>query len=412
MGGGSNRGSVALLAFYFAPENTSGVQRASRIYRYLPECGYETHVVCSSHAGVVEMPNVVHVPGESTERTPAPRQAVWARRFERALLPYDERLPWVPHAVAAVEQLIRHRGVTAVISTSPPTAPHLAAWWLKRKYGLRWIADFRDPILGNPGRPRKWARPYDVALEKLIFGAADRVVAVTDAIAANWRRLHPGQASKFQVIWNGFDPAEGFGPQAIPARSRRVLLHSGVLYYQRHPLSLFDSLARLIQSGQVDPSGFVLRFTGIVQGREDLLARPSVRALAEHGCLEMEGVNIPRDEAMLQIATADWLFLIDIVNEDGSGYTVPAKIFDYILTGRPILAITDRDSPVDAILNGSGLPVSVIYHGDAGHEMDEKIRRMLETTSDPVRPSEWFFERFDGRKQAQELAQVLDSIGG
>lgn len=403
--------SAALLAFYFAPENTSGVQRATRFYRYLPEFGYRTHVVCSSHSGTVEMDRVQHVPNAATMATPAARQAAIAAGLQRAVLPYDEHLPWVPHTVAATGELIRRHGVSTIISTSPPVAPHMAAWWLKKRHGVRWVADFRDPILGNPGRPRKWARPYDVALERMIFSAADAVIAVTEPIAASWRRLHPRWAHKFHVIWNGFDPAEGFGPLPIPAGPRRVLLHAGVLYFQRHPFGVFDSLARLIQSGRLDPSLFVLRFTGILQKREDLLARPSVRSLLENGCLEMEGVNVPREEAMRQIATADWLFLIDIVNADGMGYTVPAKIFDYLLTGRPVLAITDRDSPVDMILSRSGVPTATLYHDDSEDAIDGKLLKLLSYPSEPVTPSGWFFEQFDGRRQAGRLAGILDQLG-
>jgi glycosyltransferase involved in cell wall biosynthesis len=407
----ADRGAAALLAFYFAPENTSGVQRATRLYRYLPEFGYRTHVVCSSHAGTAQMERVLHVPDPATMATSAARQSALAARLQRAVLPYDERLPWAPHAVAAVGELIREAGVSTVISTSPPVAPHMAAWWLKRKYGVRWVADFRDPILGNPGRPRRWARPYDIALERMIFSAADAVVAVTEPIAARWRKSHPRWAYKFHVIWNGFDPEEQFGPLPIPPAGRRVLLHAGVLYFQRHPFGVFDSLDRLIQGGRLDPASFVLRFTGILQKREDLLARQSVRRLLEQGCLEMEGVNVPREEAMRQIATADWLFLIDIVNADGAGYTVPAKIFDYILTGRPVLAITDRDSPVDMILNGSGVPVATLYHDDAEAAVDDKLLKLFSFPSEPVKPSDWFFEQFDGRRQAGRLAQILDQLG-
>jgi len=407
---GARRG-VALLAFYFPPENTSGVQRALRMYRYLPEFGYQTHVVCSSHAGQVQMDRVRHVPANGADPETAAR-AEWARRLQRSLLPYDERLPWVPHAVAAAGQWIRDGAISAVISTSPPTAPHLAAWRLKRKYGVRWIADFRDPILGNPGRSRRWAQPYDKFLERLILAGADRVTAVTDAIAARWRREHPRHAHKIEVIWNGFDPADGFGPQPLPPRARRVLLHSGVLYYQRHPLALLDSLERIIARGLADPSSLVLRFTGIIQGREELLGRPSVQALAARGCLEMPGVNVPRQQAMQEIASSDWLLLIDIVNDQGAGYTVPAKIFDYILTGRPILAITDRNSPVENILNGSGVPVTALYHSDTDAEIDEKLARFLRLPSEPaVAPSEWFLERFDGRRQAGQMARLLASLG-
>ena len=164
-------------------------------------------------------------------------------------MPYNEKLEWVPHAVAASRDILKRASVQAVISTSPPVATHLAALRLKQRYGLKWLADFRDPILGNPGRPRRWARPYDAFLEKYILRHADIVTAVTDASADEWRRKYPGANRKIQVVWNGYDPEEAFGPLPIPERPYRLLSHVGVLYALRHPHAFMGSLGRLIRNG-------------------------------------------------------------------------------------------------------------------------------------------------------------------
>jgi glycosyltransferase involved in cell wall biosynthesis len=403
-------GRVILSAYYFPPENTSGVQRASRFHRYLPEHEWQVYPLCArpeQESGL--LPGVRYVPDDATRAAGAGRGEKLARWAER-ILPYHERAPWAAHAVAAGEQILREHGRCSIISTSPPVGSHLVAWRLKQKHGIPWVADFRDPILGNPGRPRKWARAYDAWLQERIVANADAVVCVTDAVAAEWKKRYPSHAAKIHVIWNGFDPAAGFGPKPIPPRSKRVLLHAGVLYRQRHPKSLLNSLDRLVQSGRLSPDRFTLRFLGWLQGEEEFFSIPAVQRLREAGCLDIAG-NLPRAEAMDEIATADWLFLIDIVNLDGSGYTVPAKIFDYLLTGRPVLCMTDPGSPVDRILKGSGVPFECVYHEDPEPTIDEKVCRLLTGTPETVRPSEWFFSEFDGARQAGKLAAILNSLG-
>ena len=112
---------------------------------------------------------------------------------------------------------------------------------------------------------------------------------------------------------------------------------------------------------------------------------------------------------MREVATADFLLLIDIVNLSNIGYTVPAKIYDYTLTGRPILAITDRNSPVDRILQRAGIHYACLYHNDTEAEIDRKLAAFLDLSCDSLPPSAWFLDNFDGQRQAGHLAALLDS---
>jgi hypothetical protein len=102
--------------------------------------------------------------------------------------------------------------------------------------------------------------------------------------------------------------------------------------------------------------------------------------------------------------------LIDIVNLWNVGYTVPAKIFEYILIGRPILAITDRESPVERILQNSGVPAVFIYHDDTPERIDEKLIGLYQLPNTAVPPSPWFMNNFDGRSQAGAFSTILDSL--
>lgn len=402
--------NVLLFAFYYLPDNTSGVQRAVRMAKYLPENGFCAHVISSSHRGEqAGIPHTVHVPNQST-RPAVPR--VCARLVDAAqrVLPYNEQLPWAPHAIAAARGVMAEKPVSAVISTSPPVGPHLAAMYMKRRCGLKWIADFRDPLFGNPGRARGWARPYDIVLERAIFKSADAVIAVTDAVESEWRKRYPQWAHKFHVIWNGFDPEDGFGPQPIPPRSHRVLAHIGVLYTLRYPTRLLASMGRLFDRGLADPESIRIKLLGIVQDEPLFRSNPVAADLIDKGVLELRNELIPRRDAMFEIATSDYLLLIDIDNLSNVAYTVPAKIYDYILTGRPVLAITRRDSPVDRILSRSGPRQVCLYQDDPDGEIDRKLHAFLQLDTEPVAPSSWFLRNFDGRQQASALAGLLRNV--
>jgi hypothetical protein len=215
---------------------------------------------------------------------------------------------------------------------------------------------------------------------------------------------------KFHTIWNGFDPQDALRPESIPPRDHRELAHVGVLYSQRHPYNLVAGLDRLIRRGLIDPKTIRLRFIGPIQERERFESNPACAGLLQHGAMEIHGELIPRADANRVIATADFLLLIDIVNLSHAGYTVPAKLYDYILIGRPILALTDRNSPVERILAKCGVPAVSLHHNDSDDEFDRKLLAFFQLPREPVTPSIWFLENFDGRKQAETLAGLLMKI--
>lgn len=405
------KSSLLLLAYYYLPATTSGVQRALRFVKYLPRNGFPVFVVSSSESGSdLGCSNVSYVPDLASPRTRAAFHARVANLIQRWLLPYNEQLPWAPFAVEAGSRLIRKHGISAVISTSPPMGTHFAAWWLKRRYGLRWIADFRDPVLGNPGRPRRWALPYDRFVERMIFRSADAVLVVTDVIAEECRKRYPQWAGKIHVLWNGFDPEEVIEPREIPPRPYRCLSHVGILYAPRQPNSLLASLNRILQDGRIDANSIRLRFIGQVQDSGSLYSNPAVQSLLKSGCLEIYCESIPRREALTEIETSDYLLLLDIADLSQNGYAVPAKLHDYARTGRPILAVTPQESPVDRILEKSGLRYSCIYPGDTEETVDAKLLKFFSYPSDPASLSTWYTESFDGGKLAASVSRILDTL--
>lgn len=381
------------------------MQRAARLAKYLPRCGVDISVIASSHAGTDgTRRDTVYVPAPDLHAA-----AGWESmaRFVQRIVPYNERLEWAPHALHAACRIAEREPIAAVISTSPPLATHIAALFLKARYQLRWIADFRDPLYGNPGRARRWASAYDLSLERAIFHSADALVAVTDAVRDEWRARYPRWRDKMHLIWNGFDPEEAVGPLPIPPRPERVLAHIGVLYRQRHPYALMEALDRLMCKGRLNPANFNLCFLGPIQERERFEDHPATASLIRRGCLDIRGELAPRAQANQEMATADFLLLIDITNLGGSSYTVPAKIYDYILMGRPILALTGRHSPVERILCGCGVPHVCLYHNDCGSAAEEKLLRFVNLPSEPVTPSSWFLESFDGGRQAEAFHDLL-----
>ncbi|HEY5178075.1 MAG TPA: glycosyltransferase [Terriglobales bacterium] len=391
---------LLIIAYAFPPFPAPGSARPWRFYKFLPEFGYETHVLTASRPEQV-LPRITFVP---------PLEVSFAERVLRQFFfPADNDVLWIRPAIAAAERLIAETPFDAVLSTIPPIHGHTVAYLLKKRTGLPWIADYRDPVVGNPLRTyRGLPRWVDGLMERHFCQAANLVVTVTDRLQQEWIQRYPEAAAKTVVIWNGFDPEENIAPKPLPLRSYRVLAHIGSFYLGRHPIIPMTAIARLIRRGILDPARLRLRLIGSL----DLAIRRNNQQLfdelIEIGCLECLP-PVPRVQALDLMMEADQLMLADNNNAD-IGHTVPAKLFEYVRVGRPILALTSAGSPVERILATSGVPHVVLSPDLDEQTIDTRMIEFLNLPSDPVPASERFLLDFNGRNQAGILAKLLDGM--
>ncbi len=427
---------VLMLAYYFPPQNAIGAARPYRFVRYLRRLGTPVSVVCSplpkpgsryeerpstvappgGHDGGQggpggDEPQAIRVPGGSPVRGHRRLDAIsrLLQAVQRVLLPYDDRLAWLPHACAAASREVRPG--TVLISTHPPVVTHLAALALKRRTGRPWIADFRDPLWGNPSRTAFRAGLIDRATEWLVVHQADAVIANTDASAAMLVRRYPALAGKISTIWNGFDPEDRMEPLPRADRARRVVSHVGSLYGARTPLPFVACLNRLIASGAIPPGAIQFRHVGYSDPECLDLAEPAYQALQAQGCLQAVTHIVPQREARQEMLTADWLLLLDM-NETNPGVQIPAKTFEYIRACRPILALTTPGSSTERVLASSGIPHACVDFGAAPEHFDAEVLAFLRRPFSEAAPSPQFWSEFDACRQTAALSALIDRVRG
>ena len=404
----SRKPRVLILSYAFPPDNFAGAARPYRFAKFLQRLGYPVTVIAAGPgARVSQEDNVFRVAGEIYGRPPTNGVSRLVEKAARIVwLPYDEGITWVPRAVALAS---RWRQETCVLfSTSPPLTTHLAALALQRRYGWKWIADFRDPLTGNPVRCQRRVKWSDRILERVIFSRSDAVIANTDRVLEHWISRSRESAGKFHLVWNGFDPDQILEAAPVPARDYSVLTHTGGMYPQRHPGQLLRTLNRLVKAGEIRPAQLRVRLIGS-QSSTYLPDATDFAELTRAGVLEETVERIPPGEVARCLATSDYLLLLDIIAGQ-TGMQVPSKIFDYIRIGRPILASTTPNSPVERILSESGVPHTCLYPDLGDAERDRRVLEFLRLPNTPVRASETFTTRFDAQHQAEGLADLISGL--
>lgn len=387
---------VSLIACHSSQEHIVGSLRPGRFFRYLPEFGYEPYVLTASPQ-----------PRPDPRVSVAPYVHDWKGKFWLlTLAPYDDKPSWAATAEAAGAELLRQHRFPLIFSTSPPYSVHSAAAGLARRFGVPWVADVRDPLAGNASRAGTGIAGWiDRRVEKTIL-SANRVILNTEAAQADWKRRHPAAAGRLEALYNGFDPAALPAPAgALPARERRILLHAGSLYNYQYVEILLRALRGLAERSRLDAASFQFQLIGSVP--DSVTALEDFQFLAARQLADNAGHHLPQAEAHQRMRDSNFLLLVDYYKAGGS-LQLPAKIFDYLPVGRPILAITTPGAPMHRVLELSGLPHVALYPSDDNGIAMEKIERMLAMPPGPYPLNDAYLQEFDGRAQTAALARIFD----
>lgn len=404
---------LLVASYFFPPFNGPGAQHPDFFHRYLGEYGFDSTAVASAiyfNSGASPSPaperkqGVLHLPESGWARSLCPRLYKTEMQIQVRMGYWEPGFVWAKlFASPAAEKLIEQGRFDAVISVSPPIASHWLALRLKRRFPkLIWIADFQDPFLGNPFHKNPGRR--QLAFERDLFSHADILSANTDTVLEMWRRRYPEYAGKMTTTWGGYDPEEVVQAEPL-ASATAVLSHVGSLYGARIPTVLLQSIERLDDRGLLRPTDLTVEFVGELDFGP---ATDLARRLETRGFLKLRSNYVPRTEALRIAGQAHYSLLLDITPGNDI-LQVPAKLFDQIRIGRPILAFTPEDSPAGRILAGSGIEYRRLKPDAAPEDVDRAVLELVRLAPDSRKPTEWFLENFDARCLVRQLAGLIQT---
>lgn len=371
--------NVLLVTYLFPPIGGVGVLRAASLARYLPDHDIRLDVLTTRNPSAVGLDSellnripknvTIHrtltldIPfglkkwikmlitgGRSSSAEPPgtakPARPGMLRRLVQDMLLPDPQVTWLPILTRAAKRIIKQRNIDLVLITVPPFSGVKLVPRLRASFpNLPIVVDFRDEWLSSSidlisfsSSPR--ARRIAVKAEAEAIASATAVVAVTEPARKLLRARYPEQPEdKFLLLPNGFDATQLPKPRPQVAKDgndRVVLTYLGTLYTSTDPTTLIEAMRTL-------PAGvrarLLVRFIGRI---EDSLFRQSLSGLGES--VELQGF-MPQAQALQALAESDYALLIthDPVN-------VSAKFYDYLGSGKPIVATIHPEGAVRHLL--------------------------------------------------------------
>lgn len=354
------RKRLLLIAFHFPPlQGSTGVHRSLAFSRYLGRHGWDVTVLTATPGAYPRQSldnNALLPDGVRVMRAlalDAQRHLSLFGRYPRALATPDRWRSWIYSGIRAGRRLVRVWSPHAIFSTYPIASAHEIALRLSREFALPWVADFRDPMgqEAYPADERIRGAYWD--LERRVLGQCSAVTVTTEGTAALYRERYPGfPPNRVNVIQNGFD--ELAFPPLPPATGERLpgplrFLHSGNLYpHERNPEFFFRAVAELRDEGRVGPE--VARFDLRGGGYPDRY-QPQI---ASFGLEDMVRLlpGLPYRDALREMHESDFLMLFQAAN---CNRQIPAKLYEYLYVGRPIVGFTDPAGDTGRLLADLGI---------------------------------------------------------
>jgi glycosyltransferase involved in cell wall biosynthesis len=316
----------------------------------------------------------------------------------------------VPFAVAKGLGVIRRHGIRALYSTSPPATTHLIAASLRRLARIPWIADFRDPWIeeGQHPKPGSLRARIEHPLERWVMRTADRVVVTTPRLREELLRRHPAvDPARVAVVYNGYDEEDFAAAPAPEPNPRFEILHAGFVTPEfRDPFPLLRALRGLIEEGLVPREDARVTLLGGGPYLDSEGFRTGLARLRLDGVVNVAG-RVAHEEALALQGRAAVLLLLQASDDTRS--LIPAKAFEYLRLGRPILALTLEGDTAD-LLRGME-HCHVVDPADDG-ALRNALLGLYRLWSDgaggaTVRRA---VERFERRRLTGRLAGVLDEV--
>jgi glycosyltransferase involved in cell wall biosynthesis len=409
---------LLMIAFHFPPvAGSSGIQRTLSFARHLPRFGWEPLVLTAhprayervSNDQLGDLPADLKV-ARAFALDAARHLAIGGRYLGMTARP-DRWLAWwlgaVPHGLA----MIRKYRPKALWSTYPVATAHKIGHTLQRLSGLPWIADFRDPMAqdGYPADARTW-RSFR-AIEERAVRRSFCSVFVTPGAAQMYRvRYADLPPSRMAVIENGYDE-ESFA--AVGGRPEEAgplvpgsftIVHSGIVYpSERDPTHLFRALRRMQDDGRLKPGALRLRLRAAAH---ETILKKLIDTFRLSGVVEL-APPIPYRSALQEMMRADGLLVLQAAN---CNEQIPAKVYEYLRCGRPILALTDPAGDTARLLRDAG--ILNIARLDSADEIAEGVARFVEQASrgEAAKPAASRVRAASRLERTRELAELLEGV--
>jgi len=303
------------------------------------------------------------------------------------------------------KKALKNNDLDFIFSSCPPFTNHVIGHILSKHFHVKLIADFRDEWTVAQDKRRFPTQAHwkiHRYLEQKVIGNAHMLTTVSGAIRDKYLRAYQGDFSnKWHVVTNGYDEDDfaGYYPEK-GARFR--VTYIGAFYGPRSPKCFLQA------ANDITRSDFIKDVELNFIGWSAPLVQSSVRKyVTKNISINISG-HIDHSQVIREMAKSSVLLLV--VGKGGGEATYPGKLFEYLRSAKPILALASKQ----------GVSADLISRTRAGIVVDPEdvaqIKNALQKLYDnwkegtlDMKPNWAEIKKYDRRALTKELVDIIES---
>ena len=262
---------------------------------------------------------------------------------------------WARRAYQKAVALHKEKHYDVILTRSPSDIPHIIGYKLKRRFGIRWIANWNDPSATI--WPEPYTHHFSAAKTKMLnrytmkcLRGADINTFPSQSLLDHFVENFPFLRDLPTAVIPHIALSESlYTPTKREKKDKLYLCHSGNLSTERNPELLFRAMREIIDESnphiQLDIMGRINEYT------QQLINKYS---LAEY--VKCAG-SYPYMEAIRLLQEYDVLVLLEAKMKHGIFFA--SKFTDYAQSGRTILALSPKNGFAHDMLSQHGGGIAV-----------------------------------------------------
>lgn len=415
---------LLMVLYQFPPCSDVGAFRPIRFIKHLHEFGWHPVVLAPSNGmynaydlglekEVLDYCTIYRAPlsprfvfdARAVSAKRGWRRLLW-RIWNRVALP-DGAVSWVPAAVEMGAQIVKKEFISVILASGQPFSTFIIGKNIKKRTNTKLIVEYRDPWTLNPFYKGAKVRLFaEQQLEKKILPQADAAVFLTQASFSLHLEVYSRflKSDKCHTITNSFEKIDK-DDQADLSPNEFILVHAGNLYGNRDPEVFLKGLSLAATRNPELKQKTRVLFFGIFDGGK---FNRLMRDLDLNNMIELHS-RIPQNDLLPILRKAHVLLLI---NSYGPRHHVfiPAKFFDYLKMGRPILCLTEDGALKSAMVETDA---GIVADPQNPNQVESALQKLFERAfvrGEPFHPDSNRLTPYESRHTTEKLARLCDRL--
>jgi glycosyltransferase involved in cell wall biosynthesis len=240
-----------------------------------------------------------------------------------------------------------------------------------------------------------YANKKHKALEKLVLTSADTIIVTSKTTKTEFEAI---TSKPIEIITNGYDQ-EKIDKQ--PLDEKFTLAHIGSFLSERNPIMLWQALKELVSENADFKNDFRLKLIGATS--QEVLDTISEFKLNDY--VQNLGY-VSHQEALEHQRKSQVLLLIEI-NSTATKSIIPGKLFEYMVSERPIIAIGPEGSDFAEIITATNTGIFFTY------DEKEKLKALLlksyqEYQNQNLKVHAVDLQHYSRKSLTKQLVQILN----